>query len=149
MTERSLKYASFVAALGAGMAVGVLSGRRRRVGANDAALQSLKQSLADLEHRMTSQQQAMEVRIREIDARLEEHSAKLAEIPSTTQIVDAIEQLLTKSMASLDQRLTAQASNIEVLRTKVSQTDKFLERFLAGGGVSTPPLPASRASGRS
>ena len=36
--------------------------------------------------------------------RLEEHSAKLADVPSTSQIVAAMEQLLTRTMVSLDDR---------------------------------------------
>jgi hypothetical protein len=132
--ERTPKYASFMAALGAGIAIGVFSGSRRRGGTDAAAIQSLKRSLTDLEGRMTSQLQSVDVRFRETDARLDEQAAKLAQIPSTTQIVDAIEQLITKSMLSLDKRLTAQAASIEVLRTTVSQTDSFLERFLESQG---------------
>jgi uncharacterized coiled-coil protein SlyX len=65
-----------------------------------------------------------------VEARLEEHSAKLAEVPSTAQIVAAMEQLLSKTMTSLDERLTTQAHSIEVLKTTVSQTDSLLERVL-------------------
>jgi hypothetical protein len=46
------------------------------------------------------------------------------------QIVAAMEQLLTKTMASLDDRLVTQADSIEVLKTTVSQTDSLLERVL-------------------
>ena len=65
-----------------------------------------------------------------MEARLDEHSAKLAEVPSTAQIVAAMEQLLSKTMTSLDDRLTTQAHSIEVLKTTVSQTDSLLERVL-------------------
>jgi uncharacterized coiled-coil protein SlyX len=41
-----------------------------------------------------------------------------------------MEQLLSKTMASLDDRLTTQARSIEVLKTTVSQTDSLLERVL-------------------
>jgi uncharacterized coiled-coil protein SlyX len=41
-----------------------------------------------------------------------------------------MEQLLSKTMASLDERLTTQAHSIEVLKTTVSQTDSLLERVL-------------------
>ena len=57
-------------------------------------------------------------------------SAKLAEVPSTAQIVAAMEQLLSKTMTSLDDRLSTQAHSIEVLKTTVSQTDSLLERVL-------------------
>ena len=41
-----------------------------------------------------------------------------------------MEQLLSKTMSSLDERLTTQAHSIEVLKTTVSQTDSLLERVL-------------------
>jgi len=41
-----------------------------------------------------------------------------------------MEQLLSKTMASLDDRLTTQAHSIEVLKTTVAQTDSLLERVL-------------------
>ncbi len=137
MMERPLKYASFMAALGAGVVVGVLSAPRRR-GGTDATrqLETLKRSLADLEDRMTSQQQAVDAHFREIDTRLDVNAAKLAEIPSTIQILDAIEQLLAKSMLSLDKRLTEQAASIELLRTKISHTDSVLERFFESHGAA-------------
>ena len=65
-----------------------------------------------------------------MESRLAGHEAKLAEIPSTTQIVNAMEQLLSKTMSSMDERLTTQARSIEVLKTTVSQTDGLLERVL-------------------
>ncbi len=145
--ERKQNYASFMAALGVGIAVGVFSGLRRRGGTDAPAIRSLTRSLTDLEGRMTSQQQAVEVRFREIDARLEEHAARLAEIPSTAQIVGAIEQLLAESMSSLDKRLTAQAASIEVLRTTVAQTDSFLERFLEAQGPRPAGFGQNRVTG--
>ena len=41
-----------------------------------------------------------------------------------------MEQFLSKTMGSLDDRLTAQAQSIDVLKTTVSQTDSLLERVL-------------------
>jgi uncharacterized coiled-coil protein SlyX len=41
-----------------------------------------------------------------------------------------MEQLLAKTMSSLDERLSTQAHSIEVLKTTVSQTDSLLERVL-------------------
>src|SRR5690349_11369800 len=66
----------------------------------------------------------------QIESRLDEHAARLADVPSTSQIVAAMEQLLTKTMSSLDDRLSTQARSIEVLKTTVSQTDSLLERVL-------------------
>ena len=95
-----------------------------------AALQDLKKSLASLESRMPAQDSATAQRFTQVETRLEEHAAKLSEVPSTAQIVSAMEQLLSKTMASLDERLTTQAHSIEVLKTTVSQTDSLLERVL-------------------
>ena len=41
-----------------------------------------------------------------------------------------MEQLLSKTMMSLDERLTTQAHSIEALKTTVTQTDSLLERVL-------------------
>jgi chromosome segregation ATPase len=71
-----------------------------------------------------------ENRLDGVETRLDEHAAKLADVPSTSQIVAAMEQLLTKTMSSLDDRLSTQAHSIEVLKTTVSQTDSLLERVL-------------------
>ena len=51
-------------------------------------------------------------------------------MPSTSQIVEAMESLLSKTMTSLDARLSAQAHSIDVLKTTVSQTDELLEKVL-------------------
>lgn len=114
----------------AGVAAGVLtSGRRESAGAPEG-LQDLKKSLADLETRLAQQGSATAGRLTLIETRIDEHTAKLADVPSTSQIVAAMEQLLSKTMANLDERLTAQAHSIEVLKTTVSQTDGLLERVL-------------------
>jgi chromosome segregation ATPase len=94
------------------------------------ALEGLRKSLADLDSRIQARENADDARFTKVEARLEEHSARLADVPSTSQIVAAMEQLLTKTMASLDDRLTTQAHSIEVLKTTVSQTDSLLERVL-------------------
>jgi hypothetical protein len=95
-----------------------------------ATTEELKKSLAQLEARMEARETADAARFAQVETKLEEHSAKLAEVPSTGQIVAAMEQLLTRTMASLDERLTTQAHSIEVLKTTVSQTDSLLERVL-------------------
>jgi chromosome segregation ATPase len=113
------------------VAVGALSSSRREPsGAESGALQDLKRSVAELDARLTTQEAATADRFTQVEARLEEQGAKLANIPSTSQIVSAMEQLLSKTMASLDERLTTQAHSIEVLKTTVSQTDSLLERVL-------------------
>jgi chromosome segregation ATPase len=128
----TIDYIPRIAIFLAGIAAGALTVRREHGGAgmDSAALGELKSSLANLETRLTAQDSATAERFTKVEARLEEHSAKLAEVPSTAQIVAAMEQLLSKTMTSLDDRLTTQAHSIEVLKTTVSQTDSLLERVL-------------------
>ncbi len=130
---RRIEYLPRIAIFLAGIAAGALTSvrrERRGAGMDQAVLDDLKCSLANLETRLTAQDSATSARFTQVEARLEEHSAKLAEIPSTAQIVAAMEQLLSKTMTSLDDRLSTQAHSIEVLKTTVSQTDSLLERVL-------------------
>lgn len=130
---RTLEYLPRIAIFLAGIAAGALtSARRERSGAgmDPAALNEFKTSLANLETRLAAQDSATASRFTQMEARIEQHSAKLAEVPSTAQIVAAMEQLLSKTITSLDDRLTTQAHSIEVLKTTVSQTDSLLERVL-------------------
>jgi len=53
----------------------------------------LKNSITRLESLLAAQNSANAIRFTQIEARLEEHTSKLAEVPSTTQIVAAMEQL--------------------------------------------------------
>jgi replicative DNA helicase len=120
-----------VAAFLAGIAAGLLTNaRRERTGADAAATQNLKRALASLEARIAAQETAGTGRLAQIEVQLEQHAAKLTDIPSTTQIVSAMEELLSKTMSSLDERLTSQARSIDTLKTTVSQTDSLLERVL-------------------
>ena len=129
--SRALNYVPRAAIFLAGVAAGVLTRPRQATSSVDSgAVQDLKRSVAELEARLTAQEAAQSNRFGQIETRLDEHAAKLANIPSTTQIVAAMEQLLSKTMASLDERLTTQAHSIEVLKTTVSQTDSLLERVL-------------------
>jgi chromosome segregation ATPase len=129
---RNIDYLPRIAIFLAGIAAGAFTSARRTAGAgmDPAALQELKASLANLETRLTAQDSASVARFTQVEARLDEHASKLAEVPSTAQIVAAMEQLLSKTMSSLDDRLTTQAHSIEVLKTTVSQTDSLLERVL-------------------
>jgi chromosome segregation ATPase len=127
--KREISLVPRVAIFLAGVAAGALTLRRER-GGPAAVPDEFKQLVAALETRVAAQETASESRFAQIETRLEEHSAKLAEIPSTAQIVGAMEQLLSKTMASLDERLTAQAHSIDLLKTTVSQTDSLLERVL-------------------
>jgi chromosome segregation ATPase len=129
--SRALNYVPRAAIFLAGVAAGVLSRPRQAPSSVDSgAVQDLKRAVTELETRLSAQQTAHASRLGQIETRLDEHAAKLANIPSTTQIVAAMEQLLSRTMASLDERLTTQAHSIEVLKTTVSQTDSLLERVL-------------------
>ncbi len=115
----------------AGVAAGALTlSRRGAGGAESETTKELKRALAELESRLAAQESAAAERFQQVERRLDEHASKLAEVPTTSQIVSAMEQLLSKTMASLDERLTTQADSIEVLKTTVSQTDSLLERVL-------------------
>ena len=129
--SRVVSYIPRIAIFAAGVAVAVLTNSRRgRGGIDPAAEQDLKRSIADLAGRMEAQESANATRFAQVETRLDEHTAKLADIPSTSQIVAAMEQLLSKTMTSLDERLTTQAHSIEALKTTVTQTDSLLERVL-------------------
>jgi chromosome segregation ATPase len=131
--EKALTIVPRIAIFLAGVAAGALtlSRRERTEGVlNPAVTNDLKDSISRVEERIKSQETANADRFEKIETRLEDHAGKLAEVPSTAQIVAAMEQLLSKTMASLDDRLTTQAHSIEVLKTTVSQTDGLLERVL-------------------
>src|ERR1035441_4470052 len=113
--SRSIDLLPRVAIFLVGVAAGALTGARRdRGGMDPTALKGLKDSLSGLETRLAAQETASANRFTEIETRLDEHSSKLAEVPSTSQFVAAMEQLLAKTMSSLDERLSTQAHSIEV-----------------------------------
>src|ERR1700679_3561112 len=118
------------AAFLAGIAAGVLSAGPREGGLDPAVTLEIKRALANLETRLATQETASTGRFAQMEVRLDEHAAKLADMPSTSQIVSAMEKLLAKTMSSLDDRLTSQARSIDTLKTTVSQTDSLLERVL-------------------
>ena len=129
--SRVLNYLPRAAFFLAGVAAAAITlPRRERAGMDSATADEVKRSLAGLEDRLQTREAADAARFAQIEIRLEEHAGKLADVPSTSQIVAAMEQLLSKTMASLDDRLTTQAHSIEVLKTTVSQTDSLLERVL-------------------
>jgi uncharacterized coiled-coil protein SlyX len=129
--SRVISFVPRLAVFAAGMVAGVLtSSRRERGRIGTAAEQDLKRSIADLESRLEAHESAGATRFAQVEKRLDEHAVKLADVPSTAQIVGAMEQLLSKTMASLDERLTTQAHSIEALKTTVTETDNLLERVL-------------------
>ena len=63
-----------------------------------AIKEELQNSISRLEGRLEAQESANAARVAEIEARLEEHSSKLAEVPSTAQIVAAMENIKLASV---------------------------------------------------
>lgn len=114
----------------AGVAAGSLAGGRRKRGERESSSDPLQQTVADLAAKVAANEAQAADRFQRVETRLDEQAAKLAEIPTTAQIVGAMEQILARSMASLDDRLANQAHSIEVLRNTVAQTDSLLERVL-------------------
>ena len=131
--SKGLNYVPRVAIFLAGIAAGALtsaSRRERGSGTDSVEINGLKRSLAEIEARVAAQETSAAAHFAQIDTQLEEHTARLADVPSTSQIIAAMEQLFSKTMSSLDQRMTTQAQSIEILKTTVSQTDNLLERVL-------------------
>jgi hypothetical protein len=133
--SRPLEMVPRIAIFLAGVAAGAITNSRRQSAASEGpASKEWKESLAKLEtrfeSRMAAQEAASAERFTQMEARLDEHAAKLSDVPSTSQIVAAMEELLSRTMSSLDERLTTQAHSIEVLKNTVSQTDSLLERVL-------------------
>jgi len=114
----------------AGVATAALATSRRRKALEPDGSEELKRAMAQLEARLEARDAATESRLSRVESTMEAHTAKLADVPSTSQIVAAMEQLLSRTMSSLDDRLTNQANAIEVLKSTVSQTDGLLERVL-------------------
>jgi chromosome segregation ATPase len=112
--------------LAGAIAAGIFAIRRtepRRAPAGAAGLE-------ELEKKRAAQEAATSARLAAIEERLDQHDAKLADIPSTQQIVGAMEQLISKMVNSLDERFKGQAQSIETLKGTVAQTDGLLERVL-------------------
>ncbi len=145
--QKVIDYASGIVLFLAGVTAGILTARKipelrgtagaeaggaiaSRTPLDTSAALDLKRWMSTVENRLAAQEATASARFVQMEARLDEHAARLAEMPSTAQIVAAMEQLLSKTMVSLDDRLTTQAHSIEVLKTTVSQTDSLLERVL-------------------
>lgn len=125
---KSSNFVPGVAIFLAGAAVAAVASSRRNRGPDTTV--ELKRELAQLATRLETHESATEERLSRVESVVETHTSRLADVPSTSQIVAAMEQLLAKTMTSLDDRLTNQAHAIELLKTTVSQTDGLLERVL-------------------
>jgi uncharacterized coiled-coil protein SlyX len=108
-----------------GFAAGALV---RRWQAHDMA--ASRRSFDRLSRESKAQVRAHDYRLSRLEARSTAHEDKLKEMPSTAQLVSAMDELLGKAMSGMQVRLTAQARSIETLQMTVSQTDELLERVL-------------------
>ncbi|MFB3827167.1 MAG: hypothetical protein ACE15B_10375 [Bryobacteraceae bacterium] len=117
------RFAFLLAGVAAGTAVRLLvSGPRETA--------SLRRQVADLRAEIARREAERDRRFESIENRLAEHDAALATVPSAAEIGAAVEAALSRTMLNLDQRLTAQAESIDLLKTTVAQTDSLLERVL-------------------
>ncbi len=117
-----------VAFLLAGVAAGTIARLLATGGSREAVV--LRRELAELRAEMARREAQRDLRLEAVENRLAEHDAALAAVPSATEIASAVEVALGRTMHNLDQRLTAQAESIDLLKTTVSQTDALLERVL-------------------
>jgi uncharacterized coiled-coil protein SlyX len=138
---RSIGILPGMVAFFAGVAAGVLTGggRERSGAAFAGGTSDLKTALDRLEVRISSQENLNSARFGQIEAKLEDYSVRLSDMPSTSQIVSAMEQILARTMSSLDERLNSQARSIDMLKTTVTQTDSLLERVLESLDSLQPP----------
>ena len=96
----------------------------------DSVPSDLHRALVDLAARVAAEESANAQRCADLEARLNEHSAKLSQVPSLQHFTSTMEQLLAKTLQSLDDRFTTQARSIEGLKATVSRTDNLIERVL-------------------
>jgi multidrug resistance efflux pump len=104
--------------------------RRAKVWADGQTLGELRELVKSMEARLARQESVSADLLKQLEVRLEELAARVGETPSAPEIVTAVERLLSKTMTGLDERLSAQAQSIDLLKNTVSQTDSLLERVL-------------------
>jgi uncharacterized coiled-coil protein SlyX len=88
-----------------------------------AAVASIEATVASLTTRYDS-------RLTTLESQVAGHDAKLKELPTLSQVVSTMEEMLSNTMSGLDQKLTEQVRSIDVLKTTVAQSDELMERVL-------------------
>lgn len=125
----------------AGVATGILTGSGKHRSAGTTRDPGLKSEIDELKRRAAAQEAATAAHFSRIEAKLDEHATRFADVPSTTQIASAMEKILGRAMSSLDDRLNTQARSIETLKNTVTQTDGLLERVLESLDALHPVSP--------
>ena len=97
---------------------------------NGAQIVALQSSVTRLESQLQESVARLEQRMTVVESRVDDHECRLQKVPSTAEIVAAVEGLLAKRMTNLEKRFTAQTDSLDLLKTTVSQTDNLLERVL-------------------
>lgn len=87
-------------------------------------------AIASLEATVASLTARFDTRFTDLEARVSTHDAKLKELPTLTQVVSTMEEMLSSTMSGLDRKLSEQVQSIEVLKTTVAQSDELMERVL-------------------
>lgn len=86
------------------------------------------------EARVEPNEMAEAGKLHQLESRLNEQAEKLRQIPTGSDLLAAMQQVLSNVMANLDQRLSDQSHTIEVLKTTINQTDELLERMMDAMG---------------
>jgi len=97
---------------------------------NPGSSEETKVALASLEASLASLNARFDGRMSELEHKITEHDTKLQNVPTLTEIVSTMEQMLTGAMSGLDQKLSEQVHSIEMLKSTVSQSDELMEKVL-------------------
>lgn len=79
---------------------------------------------------IAAQYVVLQNRLARIESLVEQHEEKLRTLPSTQEIVAAMNEVFDRSASALDDRFAEQARALEGLKLMVSQTDELLEKVL-------------------
>jgi len=95
-----------------------------------ARVETLSSTVASLENTVVNLTTRYDGRLAELETRVGNHEAKLKDVPTLAEVVTTMEDLLTKTMTDLDEKLSEQVRSIDVLKTTVAQSDELMERVL-------------------
>lgn len=96
------------------------------------------------------QLEAVNLRIEQLEARMDQVFSENAAAPRLDQVLGAVEHMVAGRIDGLDQRLTDQVQAIELLRNASAQTDLLLQRLISAVEALSdqpPPEETSAAAG--